>query len=207
MSKMKKIEIIRLVESSVLSKTATLDKYDIPQSTYYRWKGNLKKYGVQGLVDNKPHRLRQWNQIKPEEDQMIVEVALLNPEWSSREVALYITDNRGFSVSESTVYRRLKAQGLIKEFISKTFPASNDYMPLPEIMLFTIAKHLGWSKETLERYYVLILNAEQLSDEDFMKKYDSDSKTFTIRIIPDAVKFTTGMREMVDIIKDILRKA
>ncbi len=127
MSKHEKIEIIRMVESSVLSKTATLDKYDIPQSTYYRWKGNLKKHGVQGLVNNKPHRSRQWNQIKPEEEQIIVEVALLNPEWSSREVALYITDNKDFSVSESTVYRRLKAQGLIKEFTSKTFPASNEY--------------------------------------------------------------------------------
>jgi putative transposase len=58
---------------------------------------------------------------------MIVETALLNPEWSPREVALYVTDNNGFSVSESTVYRRLKAHGLVKESTSKTFPASNEY--------------------------------------------------------------------------------
>ena len=127
MSKHDKIEIIRLVESSALSKAVTLNKYDIPESTYYRWKNKLKRYGMQGLSDTKSHRIRQWNQIKPEEEQIIVEVALLNPEWSSREVALHITDNKGFSVSESTVYRRLKAQGLIKEFTSKTFPASNEY--------------------------------------------------------------------------------
>ena len=127
MSKYEKMEIIRLVESSELSINETLKRYDINSSTYYRWKGRLKKYGTIGLVDNKPRRTRQWNQIKPEEDQRIIETALLNPEWSSREVALYITDNKGFSVSESTVYRRLKVQGLIKEFTSNTFPASNEY--------------------------------------------------------------------------------
>ena len=127
MSKHDKIEIIRLVESSALSRSATLDKYDIPESTYYRWMARLKKYGIQGLRDSKPCRKRQWNQLKPEEEQTIIEAALLNPDWSSREVALHITDNKGFSVSESTVYRRLKARGLVKEFTSKTFPASNEY--------------------------------------------------------------------------------
>ena len=127
MSKMEKMEIIRLVESSDLSKTKTLDKFSISQSTYYRWVGKLKKHGIQGLVDNKPRRARMWNQLKPEEDQMIIEVALINPEWSSREVSLHITDRKGFSVSEATVYRRLKAHGLIKEPDIKTFPASNEY--------------------------------------------------------------------------------
>ena len=127
MSKMEKMEIIRLVGSSELSKSVTLDKYGVPESTYYRWMSKLKKYGSEGLVDNKPRRVRQWNQIKPEEEQMLVEVALLNPEWSPREVALYVTDNKGFSVSESTVYRRLKAHGLVKESTNKTFPASNEY--------------------------------------------------------------------------------
>ena len=127
MSKMEKMEIIRLVESSDLSKTKTLDKFSISQSTYYRWICKLKKYGIQGLVDNKPRRARMWNQLKPEEDQMIIEVALINPEWSSREVSLHITDRKGFSVSEATVYRRLKAHGLIKEPDIKTFPASNEW--------------------------------------------------------------------------------
>ena len=127
MSKYEKMQIIRLVESSELSAVQTLKKYGISSSTYYRWTNKFKKYGKDGLVDNKPYRLRQWNQLKPEEEQAIIEVALLNPEWSSREVALHITDNKGFSVSESTVYRRLKAQGLIKEPSIKRFPASGEY--------------------------------------------------------------------------------
>ncbi len=127
MAKHEKMEIIRLVESSDLSKAKTLEKFKIQPSTYYRWVGKLKKYGMTGLVDKKPHHARMWNQLKPEEDQIIIEVALLNPEWSSRHVSLHITDHKGFSVSESTVYRRLKAHGLIKEPDIKTFPASNEY--------------------------------------------------------------------------------
>jgi transposase InsO family protein len=122
-----KLEVIRLVESSGLSVAKTLNGYELPRSTYYRWKRRLKTYGTIGLKDSTPKRSRIWNQLTPEEDGTILEVALLNPEWSSRQVSLHIADNRGFSVSEATVYRRLKAQGLIPEPAIKRFPASDEY--------------------------------------------------------------------------------
>jgi putative transposase len=127
MSQHDKMEIIRLVESSELSTAQTLSRYGVSSSTYYRWKHRLKKYGMPGLIDNKPHRQRHWNQLKPDEEQSIIETSLLNPEWSSREVSLYLTDTRAISVSESTVYRRLKARGLIKEPAIKRFPAGTEY--------------------------------------------------------------------------------
>ena len=53
--------------------------------------------------------------------------ALLYPEWSSRELACHISNKCGFTISEFTVYRLLKARGLIKPVEVKTFPAGSEY--------------------------------------------------------------------------------
>lgn len=127
MSKEQKMDMIRHVESSGLRTSQALKKLDMPRSTYYRWKCKLRTMGLQGLKDHKPHRARSWNQLLPQEDDTILEVAYANPDWPSRQICLYITDKDGFSVSESTVYRRLKKVGLIPELNTKTFPASNEY--------------------------------------------------------------------------------
>jgi len=68
-------------------------------------------------------RSRTWNQILPEERDKILETALLFPDWSPRQVSCLITDTAAFAVSESSVYRLLKSEGLIQEVQSKTFPA------------------------------------------------------------------------------------
>ena len=123
-----KLEIIRIVEFSDLSTVKALKKIGISRGTYYRWKKKLKTYGSIGLTDAKArHRGRIWNQLMPHEENTIIEIALLNPEWSSRQVSLYISDTVGFSVSESTVYRRLKVRGLIKEPEIRRFPAGKEY--------------------------------------------------------------------------------
>ena len=127
MSRDKKMDMIRRIDSSGLSISQALKKLGMPRSTYYRWKHKLRTMGLQGLKDNKPHRARTWNQLLPHEDDTIFEVAYTNPEWPSRQICLYITDHGDFSVSESTVYRRLKRVGLIPEADIKTFPASNEY--------------------------------------------------------------------------------
>jgi hypothetical protein len=57
---------------------------------------------------------RPWNRITPEEDGKILAAAAEAPELSSRQLAARITDNAGFAVSESTVYRILRREGLVK---------------------------------------------------------------------------------------------
>ena len=127
MSRNDKMQFIRLIEGSDLSISTALAKYDVPRSTYYRWKRRLRTGGINGLEDNKPHRPKTWNQLLPWQVDKILEYATFYPELSCREISLYITDTEGFSVSEPTVYRRLKERGLIREPKIRTFPASDEF--------------------------------------------------------------------------------
>ena len=45
---------------------------------------------------------------------MVLDVALEQTDLSSRQLVAWITDNKGFSISDSSVYRLLNSQGLIK---------------------------------------------------------------------------------------------
>jgi putative transposase len=127
MPAMNKLEILRSVETSGLSVAEALRKLDIPPSTYYRWRKRFRRKGAGGLMDRTPYKGRIWNQLLPDEREKVMEIAMLYPEWSSREVAFHISDSCDFTVSESTVYRTLKKAGLVKPLETKTFPAGPEY--------------------------------------------------------------------------------
>jgi len=122
-----KLEILRAVECSPLPVTQALARLDMPASTYYRWRRKFRTQGRRGLQDLSSHKGRGWNQLLPEERDKILEVAMLQTEWSPREIATHIADQAGFTISESTVYRVLKAVGWIKPRVVKTFPAAGEY--------------------------------------------------------------------------------
>jgi putative transposase len=127
MSQSQKLEALRLIGNSDLPASLALQRLCVARSTYYRRRQKFRMLGTLGLQDNKPHPLRIWNHLLPEQNESILDIAILNPEWSCRQVSLYLTDHKGFSVSESTVYRRLKERGLIREPKIKRFPASEEY--------------------------------------------------------------------------------
>lgn len=68
---------------------------------------------------------RQWNWIPDKQRQLIVDIALEHTELSPRELAVKFTDEQELFVSESSVYRILKARGLITP-ASHTFIAAAD---------------------------------------------------------------------------------
>lgn len=111
MSAQKKLEVLRSVEGSGLKVTEALAVIDISPSTYYRWRRRFRTSGVEGLHDRSPYKGRTWNELLPRERRRVFEIAMQYPAWSSREIACHISDYCGFSVSESTVYRLLKAEG------------------------------------------------------------------------------------------------
>jgi putative transposase len=122
-----KLEVLRAVQGAGLPATKVLSQLGIARSTYYRWRSSFRCRGRLGLYDRSPARKRTWNQILPEERDKVLEIALLFPEWSSRQISCHITDNEGFAVSESSVYRILKSEGHIQEVQQKTFPAGSEY--------------------------------------------------------------------------------
>ena len=108
-----KLEIIRLVENSPLPVRRTLAKLGIPKSTFYAWLDRYQIGGLDALEDRSPRPRRVSNRIPDEVRARVVELALDEPELGSREVAVAFTDRKHSFVSESSVYRILKAQGLI----------------------------------------------------------------------------------------------
>jgi len=122
-----KLEVLRAAQGAGLPVTQVLSQLGIARSTYYRWRSRFRHRGRPGLHDRPPMRDRTWNQILPEERDKILEVAMLFPDWSPRQVSCHVTDNAGFAVSESSVYRILKSEGLIQEVRQKTFPAGAEY--------------------------------------------------------------------------------
>ena len=83
-----------------------------PKSTYYRWL--TREQRCQGLENQPGGGLAPWNRLSQPEEQAVLTVARRAPELSCRQLAAWITDNQGFSVSESTVYRILRREGLVK---------------------------------------------------------------------------------------------
>ena len=110
-SQSEKMEIIRIIEGSEIGVVRTLRELGIHPSVFYKWYNAYKEQGFDGLARKK--RRHFWNQIPPWEKDRVVEIALDKPELSPRELAYHITDNRGFFISESSVYRILKQRGLI----------------------------------------------------------------------------------------------
>jgi putative transposase len=108
-----KLEIIRTVETSPLPVRRTLAQIGIAKSTFYAWLDRYAVGGLDALEDRKPRPGRVWNRIRDDVRQTIITFALEQPELSPREIATAFTERERTYVSEASVYRLLRAEGLI----------------------------------------------------------------------------------------------
>ncbi len=109
-----KLELIHLTEGSSLSVRRTLAEIGLARSTFY---AGYKRYldgGFEALEDRKPRPPAVWNKIPGRVRDKGIETALTYTELSPRELACRITDRDGEFLSESSVYRILKAADLIE---------------------------------------------------------------------------------------------
>ena len=189
MSAADKGAILAKVASSRLPKRQVLRDLGVPRSTYYRW---LRRPHLEDLSGGSP---TPWNRLSPSEEQVVLAVARRSPELSCRQLAAWITDNRGFSVSESTVYRILRREGLVKspemrmvagkEYHRKTTRAHQ--MWATDASYFRV---VGWG------YYYLVTVMDDYSRFILAHKLQRDmtSDSF-IEVVQDAVD-KTGMTEV-----------
>jgi transposase InsO family protein len=107
------MEIIRTVENSELGVKRTLDELNVNKSSFYEWYRRYEASGYDGLAVRKSIARKFWNKIPDAEKKQVVSIALQHPEKTPRELAWHITDTEGYFLSESSVYRILKAEDLI----------------------------------------------------------------------------------------------
>lgn len=121
-----KMEIINLVEGSDLSANRTLKELGLHKRTYYNWFNRYLVAGYDGLAPAKVRR-QTWNKIPIAEQDIVVEEALEHETLSSRELATHIVDEHKWFISESSVFRILKARGLITAPAHILLSAADEY--------------------------------------------------------------------------------
>jgi transposase len=144
-----KQEIIRLVDRSELVINRTLKELGIHKSTFCKWYQGYHQNGPEGLLPQRKSR-RQWNSIPESQKQLVVELALDYPDLSPRELSVKLTDEQKIFISESSVYRILKAKGLISTPAYVLLSASGEFKKKTHFVHemwqtdFTYFKILGW---------------------------------------------------------------
>lgn len=192
MSAVDKSAVLAQVEALSGRKRRALAELGVPRSTYYRWR---QVQPGQSLDLYSGDERRPWNRLTPEEEGKILAAARESTELSSRQLAAWITDKAGFAVSESTVYRILRREGLVKrpevqlvagkEYHTKTMR--------PHQMWATDASYfrvVGWG------YYYLVTVMDDYSRFILAWKLQRDMAADSlIEVIQEAVD-VTGMTEV-----------
>ncbi len=105
---------------------------------------------MEALEDRKPSAPSPWNKLPGDQQEAIVELALEKPKLSPRELAVTYTDQKACFVSDSTVYRLLKAHDLITSPAYVLMEAAGRFQhPTTRVNElwqtdFTYCKVIGW---------------------------------------------------------------
>jgi putative transposase len=180
-----KAMILAQVENQPGGKRQALMALGIPKSSYYRWRQK----------QSSGNRKRPWNRITQEEEDRVLAVAREFPELSSRQLSAWITDHEGFAISESTVYRILRREGLVKRQETQLMAAKEYHTRTtrPHQMWATDASYfrvVGWG------YYYLVTVMDDYSRFILAWKLQKDmSANSLIEVVQGAVD-ATGMTDM-----------
>ncbi|MCH8228881.1 MAG: transposase, partial [Chloroflexi bacterium] len=188
MSATAKAEVLEKVAASQAPIRQILRQMGVPKSTYYRWCART-------TPPDRSSRRVPWNRLTEVERQRVLTVARASPAWSSRQVAAWITDNHKFSVSESTVFRILKSEGLVRR-LEIPVPAGKEYRHKttgPHQLWATDASYFrvaGWG------YYYMVTVMDDFSRFILAWRLQIDMTSASlIEVVQDAVDLT-GMTDV-----------
>jgi transposase InsO family protein len=187
-----KADIMDKMKTMVRRKRQALSELGISVSTYYRW---CRKQRRDDLETHSEDKRRPWNRITPGEEGRILEIARESPDLSCRQLAVWITDNAGFAVSESTLYRILRREGLVKRLEVKLVAGKEYHTKTtgPHQMWATDASYfrvVGWG------YYYLVTVMDDYSRFIIAWRLQRDmSADSLIEVIQEAID-ATGMTDV-----------
>jgi transposase InsO family protein len=188
MSAAEQSKVVAEVERHGRGKSRRLMELGISRSTYYWWRWRQRRSGWEGTERTE----RPWNRLLPEEEAIVLAAAREMPTWRSRQLAAWLTDHQGLSVSASTVYRILRRGGLVKR-VEYQLAAGKEYQHKttgPHQLWATDASYfrvVGWG------YYYLVTVMDDYSRFILAWKVQRDMTADSlIEVVQDAVD-TTGM--------------
>jgi len=180
------------VEETRWGKRKLLTQLQVPKSNYYRWRARA----LQGKQDSSTASTRTpWNKLSPPEEAAVLAAAWESPEWSSRQLATWISDHLRLSVGGSTVYRLLKREGLVKPPEMKLL-AGKEYQRKtsgPHQMWATDASYfrvVGWG------YYYMVTVMDDYSRSILAWKLQLDMTSDSLIQVVQLAIDATGMTEV-----------
>ena len=188
-----KYEIIRIVEDSEIGPCRTLKELGINKSTFYNWYGRYREDGYDGLASKQRAINSYWNKIPDKIKGKIIDLALELPDLSPRELAYRVIDRWKYYISESSIYRILKTQGLITSPAYIVMQASDEFKDKTTRINqmwktdFTYFKIIGWG------WYYLSTIMDDYSRYIIHWELCSTMKTVDVQRSVDAAIKKTGV--------------
>ena len=188
MSATGKDEVLKTIAASAAPTRQVLKELGVPKSTYYRWRARTTS-------PDRPSRRVPWNRLTEGEERRVLVEARTSPAWSSRQVAAWLTDHAEFSVSESTVFRILKREGLVRR-LEVPLPAGKEFhhkTTAPHQLWATDASYFrvaGWG------YYYMVTVMDDFSRFILSWRLQVDMTSASlIEVVQDAIDLT-GMTDV-----------
>ena len=193
MSPQEQEEVLAQVEEADGGKRKLLAQLHVPRSSYYRWRS---PQGPGKLGASSQDARIPWNRLSSDEEAIVLATASKDPDLSSRQLAAWITDHQGFSVSEATVYRILGRAGLVKSPEMKLLAGKEYHRKTtgPHQLWATDASYfrvVGWG------YYYLVTVMDDYSRFVLAWKLQTDLSTDSLIEVVQLAVDATGMTEVL----------